>query len=47
MSSGGETVSRNDGVVAVYQSCRQYSAGSRSLRAAPCSDNVGIQLGAA
>jgi hypothetical protein len=47
MASGGETVSWNDGVVVVHQSSRQSSASSRSLRGAPCSDNVGMQLGAA
>jgi hypothetical protein len=47
MASGGETLSRNDGVMAVYQSCRQSSASGRSLRAAACSDNVGMQLGSA
>jgi hypothetical protein len=45
MAGRGETVSRNDGVVVVYRSCRQSSASSRSLPAAPCSDNVGMQLG--
>jgi len=32
MLSGGETVSRNDGVVVVYQSCRQSSASSHGRR---------------
>ena len=32
MLSGGETVSRNDGVVVVYQSCRQSSASSYGRR---------------
>jgi hypothetical protein len=44
MASGGKTVSRNEGVVVVCQSCHQYSASSTSLRGAPCSDNVGMQL---
>jgi hypothetical protein len=29
-----------------YQSCRQSSSSSMSLRAAPCSYNVALQLGA-
>jgi len=32
MLIGGETVSRNDGVVVVYQSCRQSSASSHGRR---------------
>jgi hypothetical protein len=32
MLNGGETVSRNDGVVVVYQCCHQSSASSHGRR---------------
>ena len=42
--SGGETVSWNDGVVVVYQSCRQWSASSHGRRYRVASLPIPIQV---